>query len=177
MFDEFNFNRVERLPKYVFAEVNDIKMAERRAGKDVIDFSMGNPDGPTPEHIRNKLVESAQKTKTHGYSSSKGIPKLLKAIADWYERRYDCKLDPETECVATMGSKEGYAHLTYAITNIGDVAVVPDPTYPIHEYSFILAGGNVIKFGIDFDEQYRVDEDKFFENLEKVFKESSPKPK
>lgn len=177
MFDEFNFNRVERLPKYVFAEVNDIKMAERRAGKDVIDFSMGNPDGPTPEHIRNKLVESAQKTKTHGYSSSKGIPKLLQAIADWYERRYDCKLDPETECVATMGSKEGYAHLTYAITNIGDVAVVPDPTYPIHEYSFILAGGNVIKFGIEFDEHYRVDEDKFFENLEKVFKESSPKPK
>ncbi|HIP14941.1 MAG TPA: LL-diaminopimelate aminotransferase [Sulfurimonas autotrophica] len=177
MFDEFNFNRVERLPKYVFAEVNDIKMAERRAGKDVIDFSMGNPDGPTPEHIRDKLVESAQKTKTHGYSSSKGIPKLLQAIADWYERRYDCKLDPETECVATMGSKEGYAHLTYAITNIGDVAVVPDPTYPIHEYSFILAGGNVIKFGIEFDEHYRVDEDKFFENLEKVFKESSPKPK
>jgi len=177
MFDEFNFNRVERLPKYVFAEVNDIKMAERRAGKDVIDFSMGNPDGPTPEHIRNKLVESAQKTKTHGYSSSKGIPKLLQAIADWYERRYECKLDPESECVATMGSKEGYAHLTYAITNIGDVAVVPDPTYPIHEYSFILAGGNVIKFGIEFDEHYRVDEDKFFDSLEKVFKESSPKPK
>jgi len=177
MFDEFKFNRVERLPKYVFAEVNDIKMAERRAGKDVIDFSMGNPDGQTPEHIRNKLVESAQKTKTHGYSTSKGIPKLLQAIADWYERRYDCKLDPQTECVATMGSKEGYAHLTYAITNPGDVAVVPDPTYPIHEYSFILAGGNVIKFGIEFDEHYRVNEDKFFENLEKVFKESSPKPK
>ena len=177
MFDEFKFNRVERLPKYVFAEVNDIKMAERRAGKDVIDFSMGNPDGDTPEHIRAKLVESAQKTKTHGYSVSKGIPKLLKAIADWYERRYDCKLDPETECVATMGSKEGYAHLTYAITNPGDVAVVPDPTYPIHEYSFILAGGNVIKFGIEFDEHYRVNEDKFFEDLIKVFKESSPKPK
>jgi len=177
MFDEFKFNRVERLPKYVFAEVNEIKMAERHAGKDVIDFSMGNPDGPTPEHIRNKLVESAQKTKTHGYSTSKGIPKLLKAIADWYESRYDCVLNPETECVATMGSKEGYAHLTYAITNPGDVAVVPDPTYPIHEYSFILAGGNVIKFGIEFDEHYRLDEDKFFENLEKVFKESSPKPK
>ncbi len=177
MFNEFTFNRVERLPKYVFAEVNEIKMAERRAGKDVIDFSMGNPDGQTPEHIRDKLIESAQKTKTHGYSTSKGIPKLLKAIADWYERRYECQLDPETECVATMGSKEGYAHLTYAITNPGDVAVVPDPTYPIHEYSFILAGGNVIKFGIEFDEHYRLDEDKFFKNLEKVFKESSPKPK
>jgi len=177
MFDEIRFNRVERLPKYVFAEVNDIKMAERRAGKDVIDFSMGNPDGDTPEHIRAKLVESAEKTKTHGYSVSKGIPKLLKAIADWYERRYDCKLDPETECVATMGSKEGYAHLTYAITNPGDVAVVPDPTYPIHEYSFILAGGNVVKFGIEFDEHYRVNEDHFFENLNRVFMESSPKPK
>lgn len=177
MFDEFQFNRVERLPKYVFAEVNEIKMAERRAGKDVIDFSMGNPDGDTPDHIREKLIESAQKTKTHGYSTSKGIPKLLQAIADWYERRYDCKLDPQTECVATMGSKEGYAHLTYAIINPGDVAVVPDPTYPIHEYSFILAGGNVIKFGIEFDEKYRLDEEKFFENLEKVFKESSPKPK
>ena len=177
MFDEIRFNRVERLPKYVFAEVNDIKMAERRAGKDVIDFSMGNPDGATPEHIREKLVESAKKTKTHGYSTSKGIPKLLQAIASWYERRYNCKLDPETECVATMGSKEGYAHLTYAITNPGDVAVVPDPTYPIHEYAFILAGGNVVKFGIEFDEDYKVDEDKFFESLDRVFKETSPKPK
>jgi len=177
MFDEMRFNRVERLPKYVFAEVNDIKMAQRRAGNDVIDFSMGNPDGDTPEHIREKLVESAQKTKTHGYSVSKGIPKLLKAIADWYERRYDCILDPQTECVATMGSKEGYAHLTYAVTNPGDVAVVPDPTYPIHEYSFRLAGGIVVKFGIEFDEDYKVDEDKFFERLERVFKESSPKPK
>jgi alanine-synthesizing transaminase len=177
MFDEIKFNRVERLPKYVFAVVNEIKMQERRAGKDVIDFSMGNPDGDTPEHIRAKLIESAKKTKTHGYSTSKGIPKLLKAIADWYERRYDCILDPETECVATMGSKEGYAHLTYAITNPGDVAVVPDPTYPIHEYSFILAGGNVVKFGIEFDEDYKLDEDKFFFNLDRVFKESSPKPK
>ena len=177
MFDEIEFDRMKRLPKYVFAEVNELKMAERRAGADVIDFSMGNPDGDTPEHIREKLVESAQKTKTHGYSTSKGIPKLLKAIADWYERRYDCVLNPETECVATMGSKEGYAHLTYAITNPGDVAVVPDPTYPIHEFSFILAGGNVVKFGIEFDEDYRLDEDKFFENLERVFKETSPRPK
>ncbi|MBN2782183.1 MAG: LL-diaminopimelate aminotransferase [Campylobacterales bacterium] len=177
MFDEIKFNRVERLPKYVFAEVNEIKMAERRAGKDVIDFSMGNPDGDTPEHIREKLIESAQKTKTHGYSTSKGIPKLLMAISDWYKRRYGCDLDPMTECVATMGSKEGYAHLAYAITNPGDVAVVPDPTYPIHEYAFILAGGNVVKFGIEFDEDYRVKEDKFFEDLDRVFKECSPKPK
>ncbi|NOQ30779.1 MAG: LL-diaminopimelate aminotransferase [Helicobacteraceae bacterium] len=177
MFDEIEFDRIKRLPKYVFAEVNDLKMAERRAGKDVIDFSMGNPDGDTPEHIREKLVESAKKTKTHGYSTSKGIPKLLLAISDWYKRRYDCELDPMTECVATMGSKEGYAHLAYAITNPGDIAVVPDPTYPIHSYAFILAGGNVHKFGIVFDENYKIDEDQFFIDLERVFKESSPKPK
>lgn len=177
MFDEIEFDRMKRLPKYVFAEVNELKMAERRAGSDVIDFSMGNPDGDTPEHIREKLVESANKTKTHGYSTSKGIPKLLVAISDWYKTRYDCDLDPMTECVATMGSKEGYAHLTYAITNPGDVAVIPDPTYPIHEYSFILAGGNVVKFGIEFDEDYKLDEDKFFQDLDRVFKESSPKPK
>jgi alanine-synthesizing transaminase len=177
MFDEIEFDRMKRLPKYVFAEVNELKMAERRAGADVIDFSMGNPDGDTPEHIRAKLVESAQKTKTHGYSVSKGIPKLLMAISDWYKRRYNCDLNPLTECVATMGSKEGYAHLTYAITNPGDVAVVPDPTYPIHEFSFILAGGNVVKFGIEFDEDYKVNEDKFFIDLERVFKETSPRPK
>lgn len=177
MFDEIEFDRIKRLPKYVFAEVNDLKMAERRAGADVIDFSMGNPDGDTPEHIREKLVESAQKTKTHGYSTSKGIPKLLMAISDWYKRRYGCDLDPMTECVATMGSKEGYAHLAYAITNPGDVAVVPDPTYPIHSYAFILAGGNVVKFGLKFDEDYKIDEDVFFEDLERVFKENSPRPK
>ncbi len=177
MFDEIEFDRIKRLPKYVFAEVNDLKMAERRAGADVIDFSMGNPDGDTPEHIRAKLVESAQKTKTHGYSVSKGIPKLLVAISDWYKRRYHCELDPMTECVATMGSKEGYAHLCYAITNPGDVAVVPDPTYPIHSYAFILAGGNVVKFGLEYDEDYKIDEDKFLEDLAKVFKENSPRPK
>ena len=177
MFDEIEFDRIKKLPKYVFAEVNELKMQERRAGADVIDFSMGNPDGDTPEHIREKLIESAQKTKTHGYSTSKGIPKLLMAIADWYKTRYDCDLDPMTECVATMGSKEGYAHLTYAITNPGDVAIVPDPTYPIHEYSFRLAGGNVMKFGIEFDEHYRLNEDKFFEDLVRTFKESSPRPK
>ncbi len=177
MFDEIEFDRIKRLPKYVFAEVNDLKMAERRAGKDVIDFSMGNPDGDTPEHIREKLVESAQKTKTHGYSASKGIPKLLLAIAGWYKRRYNVDLDPQTECVATMGSKEGYAHLAYAITNPGDVAVVPDPTYPIHSYAFILAGGNVQKMPLIMDEDYNVDEDKFFENLEIAFKDSFPKPK
>jgi len=177
MFDEIEFERIKRLPKYVFAEVNELKMKERRAGADVIDFSMGNPDGDTPEHIRAKLVESAQKTKTHGYSLSKGIPNLLEAISAWYKRKYNVDLDPQTQCVATMGSKEGYAHLAYAITNPGDVAVVPDPTYPIHSYAFILAGGNVVKFGLKFDEDYNVDEDQFFYDLENVFKNNSPKPK
>jgi len=177
MFDEIQFDRIKRLPKYVFAEVNELKMARRRAGADVIDFSMGNPDGDTPEHIREKLIESAQKTKTHGYSASKGIPKLRGAICDWYKRRYDVDLDPETEAVATMGSKEGYAHLAYAITNPGDVAVVPDPTYPIHSYAFILAGGNVQKMELPFDEDYKVDEDLFFERLETAFHISFPKPK
>lgn len=177
MFDEIQFDRIKRLPKYVFAEVNDLKMAERRAGADVIDFSMGNPDGDTPEHIREKLLESAKKTKTHGYSNSKGIYKLRLAICDWYKRRYDVDLDPETEAVATMGSKEGYAHLAYAITNPGDVTVVPDPTYPIHSYAFILAGGNVQKMPLPYDEEYRVDEEKFFEYLDTAFKDSFPKPK
>lgn len=177
MFDEIQFDRIKRLPKYVFAEVNDLKMAERRAGADVIDFSMGNPDGDTPEHIREKLVESAQKTKTHGYSNSKGIIKLRTAITDWYKRRYDVELDPETEAVATMGSKEGYAHLAYAITNPGDVAVVPDPTYPIHSYAFVLAGGNIQKMKLPFDEDYNVDEDQFFVNLDTAFKDSVPRPK
>ena len=177
MFDEIQFDRIKRLPKYVFAEVNELKMARRRAGADVIDFSMGNPDGDTPEHIRQKLIESAQKTKTHGYSVSKGIPKLRQAICDWYKRRYDVDLDPETEAVATMGSKEGYAHLAYAITNPGDVVVVPDPTYPIHSYAFILAGGNVQKMELPFDEDYKVDEDLFFERLEQAFHVSFPKPK
>ena len=177
MFDEIKFNRVERLPKYVFAEVNDIKMQERRNGKDVIDFPMGNPDGDTPEHIRAKLVESAQKTKTHGYSTSKGIPKLLMAIADWYKRRYDVDLDPEKECVATIGSKEGYAHLAYAITNPGDVVVVPDPTYPIHSYAFMLAGASVRKVKLTYNEKYELKEDEFFAQLKQAMIESVPKPK
>lgn len=177
MFDEIQFDRIKRLPKYVFAEVGELKMARRRAGADVIDFSMGNPDGDTPTHIREKLIESAKKTKVHGYSASKGIPKLRQAICDWYKRRYDVDLNPDTEAVATMGSKEGYAHLAYAITNPGDVAVVPDPTYPIHSYAFILAGGNVQKMELPFDEDYKVDEDLFFERLEQTFHNSFPKPK
>ena len=178
MFDEIRFNKIDRLPKYVFAQVNELKMAERRAGADVIDFSMGNPDGPAFKPIIEKLVESARKPHTHGYSASKGIYKLRLAICNWYLRKYEVVLNPETEAVATMGSKEGYVHLVQAITNPGDVAIVPDPTYPIHSYAFILAGGNVEKMKLTFNEQsFEVDEDKFIEDLEYALKNSVPKPK
>jgi len=177
MFDEIVFEKLNRLPKYVFAEVNDLKMAARRAGEDVIDFSMGNPDGPPSEKIIEKLVESAKKPKNHGYSASKGIYKLRLAICNWYERRYGIALDPETEAVATMGSKEGYVHLVQAITNPGDTAIVPDPTYPIHSYAFMLAGGAVRKMELVFNEHYEVDEDLFFTNLKKALIESVPRPK
>lgn len=178
MFDDFYFEKLRRLPKYVFATVNDIKMSERRAGKDVIDFSMGNPDGPAPAHIREKLIEATAKPHNHGYSVSKGIYKLRLAICNWYKRRYGIELDPETQAVATMGSKEGYSHLAQAITNPGDVAVVPDPTYPIHSYAFMLAGGNVHKMELPFDKtSYEVDEDQFFKNLDKAFAHCVPKPK
>ncbi len=177
MFDEIEFEKLKRLPKYVFAEVNDLKMAARRAGEDVIDFSMGNPDGPPSEKIIEKLIESARKPKTHGYSASKGIYKLRLAICNWYERRYGVALDPETEAVATMGSKEGYVHLVQAITNPGDTAIVPDPTYPIHSYAFMLAGGAVKKMELVFNERYEVDEDLFFKYLKKALVESVPRPK
>ncbi len=178
MFDEIRFNKIDRLPKYVFAQVNELKMAERRAGADVIDFSMGNPDGPAFEPVIEKLIESAKKTHTHGYSASKGIYKLRLAICNWYLRKYNVVLDPETEAVATMGSKEGYVHLVQAITNPGDTAIVPDPTYPIHSYAFILAGGNVQKMKLTFNEQtFEVDENKFIEDLEYALKNSQPKPK
>ena len=178
MFNEIQFNKINRLPKYVFAVVNELKMAERRAGADVIDFSMGNPDGPAFKPVVEKLVESARKPHTHGYSASKGIYKLRLAISNWYLRKYDVVIDPESEAVATMGSKEGYVHLVQAITNPGDVAIVPDPTYPIHSYAFILAGGNVEKMQLSFNEDtFKVDEERFFIDLEKALKNSLPKPK
>ena len=148
MFDEIEFDKIKRLPKYVFAAVGELKMEQRRAGADVIDLSMGNPDGATPDHIIDKLIESAQKPKVYGYSVSKGIYKLRLACADWYRKKYGCELDPETEVVAAMGSKEGYAHLVQAITNPGDTAIVPDTCYPIHSQAFILAGGNVARFAL-----------------------------
>ncbi len=178
MFDEIQFEKINRLPKYVFAVVNELKMAERRAGADVIDFSMGNPDGPAFEPIIEKLVETARKPHTHGYSASKGIYKLRLAICNWYKRKYGVELDPESEAVATMGSKEGYVHLVQAITNPGDVAIVPDPTYPIHSYAFVLAGGNVEKMELTFDEvSFEVDEDRFIYDLKRALKNSVPRPR
>ena len=177
MFDEIQFNTISRLPNYVFAEVNDIKMKARHAGDDIIDFSMGNPDGPTPAHIVDKLVEAARKPKNNRYSVSKGIYKLRLAITDWYERRYGVKLDPEKEAVATMGSKEGYVHLVQAITNPGDIAIVPEPAYPIHTHAFIIAGGNVVKMNFKYNEKFELDYDNFFSNLKDAIEESMPKPK
>lgn len=178
MFPEIEFERMKRLPNYVFAEVNNIKMEARRAGEDVIDFSMGNPDGPAPQHITDKLIEAAAKPKNHGYSASAGIYKLRLAISNWYKRKYDVDyLDPNLHVCATMGSKEGYVHLVQAIVNVGDVAVVPDPTYPIHSYAFMLNGAAVHKFELVFDDTFKVDEDLFFQRLQKTIDESIPKVK
>ncbi|ECL0158142.1 LL-diaminopimelate aminotransferase [Campylobacter jejuni] len=177
MFDEIRFNTIERLPNYVFAEVNAIKMAARRAGEDIIDFSMGNPDGKTPQHIIDKLCESANKDKTSGYSTSMGIYKLRLAICNWYKRKYNVNLDPENEVVATMGSKEGFVNLARAIINPGDVAIVPTPAYPIHTQAFIIAGGNVAKMSLAYNEKFDLDENQFFENLHKTLNESIPRPK
>ncbi|EHH4053710.1 LL-diaminopimelate aminotransferase [Campylobacter jejuni] len=177
MFDEIRFNTIERLPNYVFAEVNAIKMAARRAGEDIIDFSMGNPDGKTPQHIIDKLCESANKDKTSGYSTSMGIYKLRLAICNWYKRKYNVNLDPENEVVAIMGSKEGFVNLARAIINPGDVAIVPTPAYPIHTQAFIIAGGNVAKMPLAYNEKFELDENQFFENLHKTLNESIPRPK
>jgi len=172
-----HFERIERLPNYIFAVINDLKLQARRAGEDIIDFSMGNPDGPTPKPIVDKLIEAAQKPKNHRYSVSKGIYKLREAICNWYARRYGVTFDPETEAVVTMGSKEGYVHLTQAITNVGDVAIVPDPTYPIHSYAFMLAGASVRKVELTYNEKYELNEDEFFDQLKQAMIESVPKPK
>ena len=178
MFDEIQFDKINRLPKYLFAEINELKMRLRREGTDIIDFSMGNPDASTPQPIIDKLCETAQKPKTHGYSASKGIYKLRLAMSKWYKRKYGVDLDPDTEVVATMGSKEGYVHLVQAISNPGDVAIVPDPTYPIHSQAFILAGANVEKMQLVFDEEtFEVDEERFFADLMDHLDNSIPKAK
>ena len=137
------FHRIKRLPPYVFAEVNRLKAAARAAGADIIDLGMGNPDLPTPQHIIDKLVETVAKPRTHRYSASKGIPGLRRAQAAYYARRFGVKLDPETQVVATLGSKEGFANMAQAITAPGDVILVPNPTYPIHEFGFLLSGAAI----------------------------------
>ncbi|MFN0219330.1 MAG: LL-diaminopimelate aminotransferase [Hyphomicrobium sp.] len=138
-----DFHRIKRLPPYVFAEVNRLKAAARAKGADIIDLGMGNPDMPTPQHIVDKLVETITKPRTHRYSASKGIPGLRRAQAAYYERRFGVKLDPETEVVATLGSKEGFANMAQAISAPGDVILVPNPTYPIHAFGFIIAGASI----------------------------------
>lgn len=165
-----DFARINRLPPYVFNIVNDLKMDARHRGEDIIDFGMGNPDQPTPKHIVDKLVEASQRDNTHGYSISRGIPRLRRAICNWYKSRYDVDLDPETESIVTLGSKEGLAHLAMAVVDRGDAVLVPNPAYPIHPYGFVLAGADVrhvpIGPGIDF-----------FEELQKSIRDCWPKPK
>ncbi|NBP26892.1 MAG: alanine transaminase [Betaproteobacteria bacterium] len=164
------FPRIQRLPPYVFNITGELKMAARRRGEDIIDMSMGNPDGPTPRHIVEKLIETADKEHTHGYSVSKGIPRLRRAICNWYQSRYGVDLDPETEAIVTIGSKEGLAHLMLATLDAGDTVLVPNPSYPIHIYGAIIAGASIQSFrmgsGVDF-----------FQELERNIRESIPKPK
>ena len=166
----FDFPRIKRLPPYVFAIVNQMKMEARKRGEDIIDFGMGNPDMGTPQHIVDKLVEAAYNPKNHRYSASRGIPKLRGAIADWYKRRYDVDIDPETEAIATMGAKEGLSHLALATIEPGDVVLSPSPAYPIHPYSVIIAGGEVRHIPITHDSD-------FFEDMMVAFRQTWPAPK
>ncbi len=166
---DFNFHRVKRLPPYVFAEVNSMKASARAAGEDVIDFGMGNPDSATPDHIVEKLVETVRDPRTHRYSASRGIPGLRRANAEYYSRRFGVEIDPETETIATLGSKEGFANLAMAISAPGDVVVVPNPSYPIHAYGFMIAGAALrhVPVGPEFD---------FMAELERAVRYSVPSP-
>ncbi len=164
------FPRIGRLPPYVFAEVNRMKAEDRAAGKDIIDLGMGNPDMPPAPHIIDKLKEVASNPRAHGYSTSRGIPGLRKAQAAYYKRRFGVELDPETEVVVTIGSKEGLANLASAITGAGDTMLVPNPSYPIHPYGFVIAGGSIHHVPKTNDEP-------FLETLKRAIKHSSPKPK
>jgi len=164
------FQRISRLPPYVFNIVNELKAKARAAGEDIIDFGMGNPDQPTPKHIVDKMIEAAQRDDTHRYSMSKGIPRLRKAICNWYKTRFDVDLNPETEAIVTIGSKEGLAHLALATLGPGDVVLVPNPAYPIHPYGVVIAGADLRHVplipGVDF-----------FEELHKAIIDCWPKPK
>ena len=164
------FARIRRLPPYVFNIVNELKARARARGEDIIDFGMGNPDQPAPPHVVAKLVEAAQRPDTHRYSMSRGIPRLRRAVCNWYRDRYGVELDPETEAIVTIGSKEGLAHLALATTGPGDAVLVPNPAYPIHPYGFVIAGADIrhvpLTPGSDF-----------FAELEKAIKDSWPRPK
>ena len=165
-----DFQRINRLPPYVFNIVNELKAAARARGEDIVDFGMGNPDQPTPQHIVDKLVESAQRGDTHRYSLSKGIPRLRRAICNWYKQRYDVDLDPDTEAIVTIGSKEGLSHLALATLVPGDAVLVPNPAYPIHPYGGVIAGADIRHVPL-------VDGVDFFSELVKAIKDSWPKPK
>jgi alanine-synthesizing transaminase len=164
-----DFHRIKRLPPYVFEQVNKLKANARARGEDIIDFGMGNPDMPTPSHIVEKLVETVRDPRTNRYSASKGIGGLRRAQAKYYERRFGVKLDPETQVVATLGSKEGFANMAQAITAPGDVILVPNPTYPIHEFGFIMSGGVIRHLPASTDSQFMV-------SLDKAVRHSVPKP-
>jgi alanine-synthesizing transaminase len=166
----YEFKRIKRLPPYVFAIVNKIKMDARRRGEDIIDLGMGNPDLPTPGHIVEKLKEAAQNPKNHRYSASKGITQLRLAICEWYKRRFNVDLDHDSEAVITIGSKEGLSHLVYAMVEPGDLVLTPAPAYPIHPYSVILAGGDVRSIPISRNTD-------FFKDMEDAFKSAWPRPK
>ena len=165
-----DFPRIKRLPAYVFAVTNELKAKARSRGEDIIDFGMGNPDQPTPDHIVEKLVEAARRKDTHRYSMSRGIPRLRKAIADWYQRRYEVEIDPETEAIVTIGSKEGLANLAQAVVGAGDTILVPNPAYPIHPYGFVIAGADIQHVPCGPDEN-------FLEELQRSIKNTWPKPK
>jgi len=164
------FEKIKRLPPYVFSVVNDLKMRLRRAGDDIIDFGMGNPDQPTPQHIVDRLCEAVQDGRNHRYSLSRGIPGLRKAVCAWYKRKFDVDLDPETEAIVTIGSKEGLAHLAVAITAPGDLILCPNPAYPIHPYGFIIAGADIrhVPMGPDRD---------YFQEVTDAVRDSWPRPK
>ena len=163
------FHRIKRLPPYVFSEVNQLKLAARALGKDIIDFGMGNPDMPTPTHIVDKMQETLRNPKTHGYSASRGINGLRKAVAGFYARRFSVEIDPETETIVTLGSKEGLANLASAITTPGDVILVPNPSYPIHQFGFMIAGASVRNVPVLPDKNY-------MGALESAVRHSVPKP-
>ena len=167
---DHQFKRIERFPPYVFSIVNDLKARARRAGEDIIDLGMGNPDIPTPEPVVEKMREAVLNGRNHRYSASRGIPKLRSAICDLYERGWGVTLDPETEAVATIGAKEGLAHLAWVLVEPGDLVLVPEPTYPIHTYAMILAGANVMSVPLSLGSD-------FFADLVHTYERSEPKPR